>query len=277
MRLNRRDTESGGRGLATPAQLVAAASRVFADFGYRGATVRDICRQAGANVAAVNYHFGGKEGLYAEVLRCGLRRALAPFPAGDPGPERGGTAKERLRAFVRSLRGRLLATGPDGCHGRLMMREMVDPTPALDTVVATEIRGMTEYLEGLVAELVGSTAGPERVAMAAASVVSQVVFYHHCRQVIPRAFPSLVGPMDDVEGLADHIVRFSLEGLAGAASASESASTPASAPASESGSESEGRTRRIPVGSARRSEGGVEVVGPRRRGVRAAARKAKSL
>lgn len=204
--------------MATPAQLVVAASAVFAEFGYRGATVRDICRQAGANVAAVNYHFGGKEGLYAEVLRCGLRRALERFPDGERGPDRGGTAEERLRGFVRSFLGRLLATGPDGCDGRLMMREMVDPTPALDTVVAAEIRGMTEYVEGLVAELMGAQAGPERIAMGAASVVSQVVFYHHCRQVIPKAFPGLVAPMGDLEALAEHIVRFSLAGLGQAAS-----------------------------------------------------------
>lgn len=218
MRLNRRGTKTarGGRGLATPAQLVAAAAGVFAESGFRGATVRDICRRAGANVAAVNYHFGGKEGLYAEVLRHGLRAALERLSAP---PESVGTssapesAEARLRRFVVSFLERLLATGPDGCHGRLMMREMVDPTPALDTVVAGEIRGMTRYLEGLVAELLGPKASPEQIALGAASVVSQVVFYHHCRGVIPQAFPGLAVVSEDPERLAEHIVRFSMAGL----------------------------------------------------------------
>lgn len=51
------------------------------------------------------------------------------------------------------------------------------------------------------------------VALGAASVVSQVVFYHHCRQVIPRAFPGVMGAMEDPEVLAGHIATFSLAGL----------------------------------------------------------------
>lgn len=208
----------GGGGVGTPEQLVAAASEVFSESGYRGATVRDICRRAGANVAAVNYHFGGKEGLYAEVLRCGLRLAVERFPA-DDGVPAGASAEERLRGFVRSLLRRMLATGPEACQGRLLLREMVEPTPALDAVVATEIRGWVASLESVVGEILGVGSGSggkateSMVALGAASVVSQVVFYHHCRQVIPRAFPGVMGAMEDPEALAGHIATFSLAGL----------------------------------------------------------------
>ena len=50
-------------------RLIEAAGEVFAEQGFRNATVRDICDRAGANLASVNYHFQSKEQLYATVLR----------------------------------------------------------------------------------------------------------------------------------------------------------------------------------------------------------------
>ncbi len=49
--------------------LIAAATDVFAEAGFTGGPVRLITEKAGANQAAVNYHFGGKEGLYHAVLK----------------------------------------------------------------------------------------------------------------------------------------------------------------------------------------------------------------
>ena len=60
------------RDAATRARLLAAAERLFADRGFKKVTVREICRAARANVAAINYHFGDKLGLYREVLQLSL-------------------------------------------------------------------------------------------------------------------------------------------------------------------------------------------------------------
>ena len=58
--------------LETRARLLNAAARLFAEHGFARVTVRDICRKARANVAAVNYHFGGKDGLYQAVMRMAM-------------------------------------------------------------------------------------------------------------------------------------------------------------------------------------------------------------
>ena len=52
----------------TRESILDAAERLFARDGYAGATLRAITRAAGANLAAVQYHFGGKEALYREVF-----------------------------------------------------------------------------------------------------------------------------------------------------------------------------------------------------------------
>lgn len=59
----------------TKQELLESATAAFAAQGYEGASVRGIAAAAQANQAAISYHFGGKEGLYREVLR----RAIAVF------------------------------------------------------------------------------------------------------------------------------------------------------------------------------------------------------
>ena len=62
-------------GLETTQRLLAAATEVFAEVGYRAATLREICRRGQANLAAVNYHFRDKEHLYAAVVEAAVAAA----------------------------------------------------------------------------------------------------------------------------------------------------------------------------------------------------------
>jgi len=54
--------------IGTREALLDAAEHVFARDGFAGASLREIMREAGANPAAVHYHFGGKDGLLEAVL-----------------------------------------------------------------------------------------------------------------------------------------------------------------------------------------------------------------
>lgn len=69
-------------------QLIAAATPLFAAKGLNGVNVREIARAAGVNPSQISYHFGGKEGLYAVVLReqfAGLGR-IAEIAASNLAP-----------------------------------------------------------------------------------------------------------------------------------------------------------------------------------------------
>jgi len=198
----------------TRLQLLEAAAEVFAERGFDAATVREICEKAGANVASVNYHFRDKETLYAEVLQYALHRANVKFPAGL-GLKANATIQQRLGSFIHAFLLRIFEEGPHAWHGKLMLREMVKPTAALDTLVEAEIRPMAGRLQGMVREILGSKASAAEVRLSAMSVVSQILFYHHCRPVVARVFPDLKFDRREIDRLAEHITEFSLAALKG--------------------------------------------------------------
>jgi AcrR family transcriptional regulator len=198
--------------MATRQHLLEAAGQVFADAGFRAATVREICERAGANIAAVNYHFGDKEQLYRAVLQETYQSAIKKFPA-DYGLRANATAEERLRAFVHSLLLRIFSEGPSARHGKLMAREMMEPTGALDAIVREDIRPMSALLVSIVSELLGAGADDATKRLCANSVVSQALFYHHCRPVVVRLHPDLKFDRAGIERLTEHITRFSLAAI----------------------------------------------------------------
>ena len=67
-------------GQQTCSRLLEAATSVFAQRGYRDTTVAAIAKAAGCNAAAVNYHFGSKEKLYAAVWRAAFDTVQATYP-----------------------------------------------------------------------------------------------------------------------------------------------------------------------------------------------------
>ena len=56
------------RSLATSLSILDAAERLFAERGYDGASVRDIASTAGAQIASISFHHGGKEALFGRVV-----------------------------------------------------------------------------------------------------------------------------------------------------------------------------------------------------------------
>lgn len=215
---------------ATRLRLLDAAADVFAKHGYRAATVREICRRARANVAAVNYHFGGKEGLYGALLSHLGRAAVDRYPP-NLGVEPDASAEERLRAFVHSFLLRTLSSDGIARHGALMAREMAEPTRALDRLVEDVIRPLFLHLRGIVRELLGPRATHDEVVLCTRSIIGQCLFYHHARAVVARLAPGESMDPRRVRELAQHVTRFSLEGLhrAGAGAPKRSRAARASA------------------------------------------------
>lgn len=197
----------------TRLRLLEAAGEVFAEHGFRRATVRDICSRADANIAAVNYHFGDKERLYIACLQHWLGEALRKFPP-DGGLPPEAPAEQRLHAFVRSWLFRMLGEGMPAWHGKLMAREMSEPTAGFDIILAETIRPMSERITGIVRDLLGPGASDQTVRDCTMSVAGQCCFYRHGQEMIRRLHPELVHTPEEIERLAEHITQFSLAAIA---------------------------------------------------------------
>jgi AcrR family transcriptional regulator len=194
--------------IETRERLLEAAGEVFAQRGFREATIREICDKAKANVAAAHYHFGDKEELYAAVLKSCMVRAFDQVPSTAP-PE------ERLRALVKAVLTRFFSEGRPAWLGKLVAREMVEPSAALDALVNTEIRPNSVRLRGIVRELIGREIEEQELWRCTFSVAAQWVFYFHNRQIVMRLNPEQEFGPEDIETLADHIVKFSVAALKG--------------------------------------------------------------
>lgn len=215
--------------LETRRRLLTAAGEVFAERGFRDATVRDICRRARANVASVNYHFRDKESLYLAVLQAAHADAETVYAM--PAGALGGSAEERLRGFIDVMVRRIFDAGKPAWHGKLMAREMIEPTAALEHLVQQTIRPKKDLLMGIVREMLsGDGSDGERLAVdeqmvgaCARSVIAQIVFHYHNRPVIERLFPDMRYDAAGLGALARHIADFSVAGIQGVAGVRASA------------------------------------------------------
>jgi AcrR family transcriptional regulator len=194
----------------TRARVLQAAQRLFGERGFRHVTVREICAAAEANVAAVNYHFGDKLGLYREVLQV----AIEAMRATNEEARRAGagqTPEEQLRRYIRLFLHRLLRPGNEPVH-RLIQREINDPTPALDALVEQGVRPRVEYLSGVIARILGGEARDRRVLRCVGAVQAQAMAY------LPNPIAARLGFAFDptpaqIDAAAEHIATFSIAGI----------------------------------------------------------------
>lgn len=194
----------------TRRRLLNAAGEVFGRVGFERATVREICQAAGANIASIKYHFGGKFQLYEAVFGFWFDAAIEKFPV-DLGQAEARNDRQRLRAFIYMLLSRLMAPGKPAWHGKIIAREMAEPTGVFETAIKSTIRPVVAQLHPIILAVCGELP-KTTLERAMLSVIAQCVFYQHGRPVLERVFPHHV-THPDLDALADHITEFSYAGL----------------------------------------------------------------
>jgi AcrR family transcriptional regulator len=196
----------------TRARILRAALEIFAESGFKAATVREICGRAGVNVASVNYHFRSKEALYREALAYSFHEAERRYPQTAFSDESLPPA-DRLRLFIRTLLLRLLDDSHLGFHARLMAREIAEPTGALDLIIETVMRPRFLALREIVRQLAGPGWAREDIDRFIHNIIGQCLVYRHSRAMIERLCPEIIADEAAIERTAELIHRFSLAAL----------------------------------------------------------------
>ena len=198
----------GSRG-ETRQRLIAAASEEFAQRGFANARVRHIVDQARVNLAAVNYHFGGKEGLY----RATLAFLAGQRPVRPPAQRRDVSARARLERRIFRLIERFLQ--PQGSAlGRILAHEAMNPTTHIEDVIAESLRPELAQLHALLQELVPG-AEPDAVDLAAVGVLGQCLLYQFAHPALARVFPQMPAGRTLCREVSRHVAALTLVGLAG--------------------------------------------------------------
>lgn len=144
----------------TRSAILAAAERLYADRGFGDVTLRDIVAEAGVNLAAVNYHFGSKDELIAELfvtrsLALNRERLQELRAAEENGAGRADIA-DILRALVGpTLRGCLGPENARSTAARFMIRVSIESVPAIRRIRNREIDHLRKFIAAMRRSLPG--------------------------------------------------------------------------------------------------------------------------
>jgi AcrR family transcriptional regulator len=199
-------------GAQTRERLLDAAERLFAENGFAATSVRDITAAASSNIAAVNYHFGGKHNLYHEVFRRRMAAMRDQRIASIRQVQGGASSLEGvLYAFATAFLQPLVDRGSGRLLIELITREMLDPQLPRELFLAEVVGPVQEALaEAIMTVTPGLEPGPARLCVV--SIVGQLLQVAHRlrRGELAPAWGAELPPLPDMVG---QIVRFSAAGV----------------------------------------------------------------
>jgi AcrR family transcriptional regulator len=188
----------------TRERLLDAAERVFVESGYYDATVREICKRAGVNLALVNYHFGDKLQLYTEVIRRAMNLSKVEFLEGvsDFTLDPRALLHKLVTGFLRHMKHK------DSAFDILLRQETLRPTPAMDIITKKRMRPTYQAICTLAGRILKLPAEHETTRLVTHGVIAQIKYFGEPQRILTRLDPTILAGKTDEE-LADFIISFS--------------------------------------------------------------------
>jgi AcrR family transcriptional regulator len=196
-------------GDATKQHLLDVAGQVFAERGFADATSKEICTRAGVNMAAVNYHFGGRGQLYEAVL-VEAHHYLLKLEDMQAVTSQDIPAEEKLAMILSGIVRR--AVGKHAHWGaKVVLRELMAPTVHAPALVHQAIAPKAMVMLGLVSEIIGLPIGSPGLQRGLFFLMSPCLGLLMAPQAMrEKLFPAI---SDEPDAVAADMVRYALAGL----------------------------------------------------------------
>lgn len=189
--------------------LMDAATELFAARGFDGTRVDQIAEQAGVNKALISYHFGGKRGLYNEILAVTFSEAHRRFKAIE---ESKGAADERLRDFIQTFAD--LATLRPALP-TMVLREVLSGGLHVDEHLLPQFLALFRVVQGIVDQgIEEGTFTAVNPYLTHISLLGSLVFYFAFRPLGARLVDGkLPAGVPEVRQYVRHLQELLTEGL----------------------------------------------------------------
>jgi TetR/AcrR family transcriptional regulator, regulator of cefoperazone and chloramphenicol sensitivity len=196
----------------TRERILYEAIRLFAERGYHGVTVRELCDAAGANQAAVNYHFRSKFELYKEVLTTGFERLgeFRPVPRLSDNPDH---PEKQLADWISWYLERILRTDDALTLSHIIAKELREPTEAFAMLIEQSVIPLFTILTEIVGAVLRREPSCQQVVLVSLGIISQCIFYIMSRPLLERMFPDRLHQILDYKELSRVISAMTLSGI----------------------------------------------------------------
>ncbi len=200
-------------------RLLQAALKAFGHNDFNAVSTREIVEIAGANISAISYHFGGKQGLYlataeymAEAMQAEMKPLLENIQNRLVSAEEDdcrGLLRQLIHGFVHNL---LMGEISEDAAG-LIFREQNHPTDAFDILYDKFMLPMQKTYSMLVARITGGDPDSRETMLITHSLLGQIVIYRMGRETILRRLGVERFSVEDVNQITDIISNLSLKAI----------------------------------------------------------------
>ncbi|WP_419786647.1 TetR/AcrR family transcriptional regulator [Pseudodesulfovibrio sp.] len=208
------------QGEETRATLLAVGSRLFAQRGYDGVSMRTLANEAGVNLATVSYHFGGKSGLYQAILQRIITYRDDIFPKIDDIRERLAVAGSSIPGkcqvldwFIDQLVRNLLGNSNMTWAAFLVSRELAQPSEWFEELANDFFAPSLDVLCTMAAGTLPEGSSREDIILTAHAIISIILKLLEGQALIPRrlGWENYASNMDTLS----EIIRKRIRGLLG--------------------------------------------------------------